>query len=60
MFYKKQGVVCLKCGTYQSQQNQYCITCGEKIGDTCKECGTHLHKNEIYCSQCGKRVKEKH
>lgn len=58
LIYKKMGVTCYKCKSYQSKNNIYCTNCGTKINVICDKCGSLMTKESNYCNNCGnKKIK---
>lgn len=55
LIYKKSGIVCDTCHTYQNKTNIYCTACGNKLNDTCINCNHIIKEKELYCSNCGSR-----
>lgn len=56
LIYKKFGICCYKCNTYQDKNNIYCVNCGIKINKLCSKCGHIIKNNNKYCSKCGKKI----
>jgi predicted dinucleotide-utilizing enzyme/RNA polymerase subunit RPABC4/transcription elongation factor Spt4 len=49
---------CSKCGSSVGQDDEFCMTCGNKIVKTkrCKLCGSLLLENTSFCGTCGEKI----
>ncbi len=45
---------CKNCGSEVDENQKFCPSCGEKVGNFCKKCGARLTQNgQKFCPECG-------
>jgi rRNA maturation endonuclease Nob1 len=58
----KQVIICLKCGSRNSNENRFCGICGQALYPPppiqCPRCGIAMPSNLRFCRKCGFPLKK--
>jgi hypothetical protein len=52
----KAGLACPSCGKPMEATDQYCWSCGGRLGGCCTTCGVSVDAGHRFCPGCGARL----